>query len=354
MKTELARKRILPAVALGTVLLLCPSADVRSQAERGELQDRYGDKVSVFSGDVHVPHDIRQRGTVVCIGGDVFIEGTVTQDVVVILGTLKLTGSVGGQVTGVLSDLELRNAEVSGALVSVGGGLELENSTVEREMVNVLGSLDRDELSRAIGKTVNIGFTSIWTLLFWLRLFHKFIVFVLLLALVLLVPERIQLMGDEAPVRYVQAFFVGLLGYLLFWVVLVVLSFTVVGVPVLVFAFYVVKWMGIAAIFHAVGRRLGRGVGASLSVLGSVMLVFAIYTIGMLAPAALGLVGLLVIAVLKVLFFLLVAMPGVGLAILTRVGGSSSARGASARPPGAAPEAAAPLDAGPAPDAPPP
>jgi hypothetical protein len=353
------RRPLKPAPAFALFLALSAAVVLPAGVTRAQESDlpgepreveRWGDLVSVFSGDVHVPANVRQRGTVVCVGGTAVIEGRVTQDVVVIFGDLELTGSVDGQVTGVLSSMELRGATVSRELVSVLGDLELEDSTVSRELVSVLGKLDRDELTRAAGQIVNIGFgrwaPSIWAVLFWVRLFHKFMVFVLLLVLVLLVPERIQLMGEEAAVRYAPAFFVGLLGYVGLWVLLGLLSFTVVGIPVALFAFYVLKWMGIAAIFYAVGRRLGRGVGFSPSVLGSVLLVFAIYVVFLLAPMALGWIGLVIVGVLQLVFLLLVALPAVGLVILTRCGGRRLAGGepgpAPAVPRDAAPSAPAP------------
>ena len=320
-------------------------ADV-PEAERPRQVERWGDQVSVFSGDIHVPAEVRQRGNVVCIGGKAVIEGDVTENVVVIMGKLELSGSVGGAVTGVLSDMELSDAEVSRELVSVISGLQLERSVVKRELVNILGPLTRDDLTQLKDQLVNIGFggkwfPSLWSLLFWFRLFHKFIIFVLLLALALLVPERIRLMAEEAPVRYVPAFFMGVLGYIGLLVVIGLLSVTVVGFPVALFAFYILKWMGIAALFYAVGRRLGRAVGGSLSVLGAVLLVFAIYAVVMMVPMALGPMGLLVVGVLKILFFLVFALPAVGLVLLTRFGtrGSSTEAVAAPGPPQPAPPA---------------
>ena len=85
-------------------------------------------------------------------------------------------------------------------------------------------------------------------------------------------------------------------------------------------AFYVVKWAGIAAIFHAAGRGLGRVSGSSLSVLGATLLVFGIYVTMFTLPSFLGLPGLLMLVVLKVLFFLLIEVPAVGLVMRTRMG----------------------------------
>ena len=69
----------------------------------------------------------------ISVGGHVVIEGEITQDVVVILGTLKLSGSVGGSVTGVLSNQELSRAQIDRELINVLGPMEIERTTVRRE-----------------------------------------------------------------------------------------------------------------------------------------------------------------------------------------------------------------------------
>jgi hypothetical protein len=336
------------ALALTAVVLALPvplAAQDVAPAEPTYHEVRSGDLVSVFSGDVHVPADVRHRGTVVCIGGTARIEGEVSEDVVVILGSLELTGEVGGAVTGVLSDMELRGADVEGEMVSVLSSLELERSTVRREFVNVLGSLSSDDLSELRHELVNIGLggdwlPDFWTLLFWLRVFHKFLVFVLLVLFVLLLPDRVRRMGEEAPVRYLPAFFVGLLTYLALLVVVPLLAVTVVGLVAGAAVFYVLKWLGIAAIFYAIGRRLGRSVGVSLSVPGAVLAVFLAYGVVLTVPALFGLVGYALVAVLHLVFFLLVEAPAVGLVLLTRFG--------NARP-AAAPAPPPPAEPGPAP-----
>lgn len=299
----------------------------RTVTESERRIERRGDQVSVFSGGIHVPANTVQRGNVVCIGGSVRIEGRVTGDVVVILGQLELSGSVGGSLAGVLADMELTDAEVSRELVSVLSGLKLERSTIHHELVNILGALDRDGLTELKDQLVNIGFGGKWfpsmgSLLFWLRLFVKFLVFVLLVVICLLAPERIRRIGEEAPVRYLPAFFMGVLGYLAYLVILALLTVTFVGVFPAWLGFQVMKWMGIAAIFYAVGHRLGRAFGASFSVLGAVLLVFAFYTAVTLLPslAGMSLLFFLMTAALWTVFFVLVQIPAVGLVILTRFG----------------------------------
>jgi hypothetical protein len=304
-----------------------------------EVHDRYGDVVSVFSGDVHVPAHTRQHGTVVCIGGHALIEGEVTEDVVVILGSLENRGKIGRAVTGVLTDQEHRDATVGRELVSVLGSVDLENTRVSRELFNILGSFRRDERSSA--PSVNIGFGT-WfpdlaSMIIWMRLLRLFFLFVLLLILAALVPERIRAVGEEAPVRYALAFFVGLLGYIGLLIVLGLLTVTVIGLPIAIFAFVVFKWMGIAGIFFAIGRRLGHGLHREMSLLGAVMLTFGLYALITLLPTALGVLGLLVSFLIGTMFFVLVEVPAVGLVLLTRAGGRAGRVAPVAPPPASVP-----------------
>jgi hypothetical protein len=313
-----------PAFVLGIVL--CCGFLAGSVAAQDEIPietyDRHGDVVSVLSGHIHIPIDVVQRGSVVSIGGNVLIEGEVTGDVVVILGELENRGKIRGAVTGVLSEQRHRNSSVGRELVSVLGSVDLEATRVSRELISILGSFRRDTLSSPA--SINIGFGS-WfpdlrSMIFWLRLLRLFSVFVLLILLAALVPERIQILGEEAPVRYAAAFFLGLLGYLGMLIALGLLTVTVIGVPLAILGFVVLKWMGIAGIFLAVGRRLGRVLNREMSLLGAVMLVFGLYVAISMAPTVLGIFGLVVSGMLSVLFFFVVQVPAVGLVLLTLAG----------------------------------
>jgi hypothetical protein len=310
---------------LAASLILLAAGTAAAQDDSPRPVERHGDQISVFSGDIRVGPGEVLHGSAVCIGGDVTIEGRVTRDVIVILGSLELRGEVGGSVTGVLSEFHMQEAEISGELVGVLTDLDLDDTRVRREMVNVLGALDLDELTRVAGEFVNIDLSR-WApilsaVLFWARVAHKFLVFVLLLLLAALIPERIRAIGEEAPLRYLPAFLVGLAGYLGLFVLTTLLSITLIGLPLALLAFWVFKWIGVAALFWAVGHRLGRAAGIDLSLLGSVLPVFALYALSSLAPSWLGLPGLALVLVLRVLFFFLFEVPAVGLVILTRVGG---------------------------------
>lgn len=308
-----------------TCLAICAvcvpsSSPVLAQDASEETIRRSGDLISVFGGRIVVPSNVRQRGSVISIGGDVIIEGEVTQDVVVILGSLTLTGRVDGMVSAIMSDQELRNAYVDDEYFSIFGSMEMEHARIGHDFIHILGPLDQDGYSTR--PMVNVGnwLPGFWTFVIWARMLRLLTVFVLLLLLAALIPERIRLIADEAPVRYLSAFFVGLLAYLGLWVLLVLVSVTVIGLPVAIVGYYVLKWLGVAGIFYAVGRRLGRGFGREMSLLGALLLTFAIYALVTIATAPLGIVGLLIATLLRVIFFVVVEAPAIGLVLMTRFG----------------------------------
>ncbi len=304
--------------------LLCGLLPAQQNAA-AEGVERFGDVVSIFGDDIHIPADLRQHGSVVCVGGEARIEGEVEGDVVVILGSLENHGIVRGRVTGVLTEQRHQDARIDGELVSVLGSIELERTQVDSELVNVIGTLKRDATSSTPSLNLGLGrwFPDLLSLFFWLRLLRLLAIFVLLLLLTALVPERIRLIGEEAPLRYALAFFVGLLGYLGLLVLLGLLAATVVGLPLAILLYGVLKWLGIAGIFFAVGHRLGRALGRDISLLGAVMLCFGLYVLVTLAPTPLGVLGLAVSGALWLLFFFVVQVPAVGLVLLTWAGGRS-------------------------------
>jgi hypothetical protein len=150
-------------------------------------------------------------------------------------------------------------------------------------------------------------------------------VFLGLLLLAAIVPDRIRLMGEEAPLRPFMAFFAGLGGYVVLVMAMILLCITIIGIPaalLLYFAFIVVKWMGLAGIFLVVGTRIGRLLGRDLSLLGAILLGFLPFAILRFLPFCIG----------TFIWFVLEAM-AVGLVILTRGGGRRYGAGVTAPAP---------------------
>jgi hypothetical protein len=277
---------------------------------------RHGDLVSVFSGDIHIPAHVEQWGSIISIGGDVVVEGRVRGDVVVIMGSLELSGKVRGSSVGVLTNMSVHDAEVSDQLINIAGTLDKESTYVGGQFVNI-GFGDG-------WLTLTKPFGVLGGLLFWIRLVKVLAAFVLILLLAALVPDRIRTIADAAPTKLVPAFFMGLLGYLGLWVICALLLVTIIGVPLAIFVFIILKWLGITGMFYFFGSRIGRSLGREMSLLGAVILGFLPYVLLVLLPSWFGVPGLLVALMVHFMIWLFLEVPAVGLVLLTRAGSPGS------------------------------
>ena len=260
------------------------------------------DRVAVMS-DIEVAEGQTVPGGVVCIGGTARIKGHVRRDVVVIAGKLEMSGTAGGDVAGVASRIVLE-----------------DGAAIRGDLVNVGGALDRGDVKIG-GQTVNIGlggwaahFPSPWGMLgfflFWLVLLKLLLVFVALLLISVFVPSRVQTISTEIPLHPLLAFFAGLGGYILLALVILLLAITIIGIPAAIlvyFAFVIVKWIGLAGLFHFVGQKFGKG---KLSILGAVLLGFLPFALLRFLPFCVG--GFLWFVIETIAF---------GYVILTRIGG---------------------------------
>jgi hypothetical protein len=318
------RDRLLPGLTLAVVLLLSvpwpphvaaqepaePTLPAESAEEgiAGTAEEststrpksrRRGDRVSVFGDAIHVPADVYQDGAV--------IAGSARRSVVTILSHVSLDGArIGDQLVNVAGTLKKHDTEIDGQTVNIGFGDWLPN------------------LPSSFGI---LGF-----FIFWGRLFKLLLTFVVILFLAALVPERIRNISEVAPARYAAAFFVGLLGYLGMLVLVAVVGITVIGLPVLIVIFLLLKWLGIVGIFHAVGQRIGRSLGRELSLLGAILLMFLPYALVVQLPLLFGILGLIASGMIGMFLWLFLEVPAVGLVLLTRAGGPGRAMPAGGPP----------------------
>lgn len=300
-----------------------PEADESDEATSDIDGPTGGDKVVIWS-DVEVGAGQEVPGSVVCIGGHVKILGKVHRDVVVIGGNLEMSGEADGAVVGVGSKLVLRSsARIGRDLVNVAGGLDRGGASVGGQVVNIgLGGW----MAHLPGPFGILGF-----IFFWFKLLKLVLVFIAVLLIVALVPDRIRLISEEAPLHPFMAFFAGLGGFIVLAITMILLCITLIGIPaavLLYFAFIVIKWMGLCGLFHIVGKKIGKLMGRDLSLLGATLLGFLPFAVLNFLPFCIG----------SMIWFVLEAM-GVGLVILTRGGGrryaatSTSSAAAPAAPP---------------------
>jgi len=302
------RTTLAGALALTILGVILPAFGQAEPPGERPIERVRGDLIHIFTGDVEIPEGTIREGVVVSVGGRVKIRGEVDGDVVVVLGALEIDGgTVRRSVTGVLSDMRLDNARVEGELVNVLGGMDHRNVIVGREMFD-------------------LGLFGTWlppllTVITWLRVLGLLGAFAIVVLLVAIAPDRVRLIGQEAATRYVSALFAGLLVYLVLLLFLLPLALaTLIGLPFLLLALVVLKWLGLAGIFHALGQRVGRSFGREVSPLGAVMIVFAVYVAVLLALSPWGIWGLVAIVLFHMVFFVFFEVPALGLVVLTRAG----------------------------------
>ncbi len=292
----------------------------------GVLDEGSDNEISGVGQDITIAAGTTHDGDVVCVYGTVTIEGHVNGDVTVVAGNLDLKGSVEGDVTGVATKMNFDpKAKVDGDVTNVGGSLRRNGATVQGQVVNMPFGLTLPSW----GAGTHSGWGDFAGFFFWWRLFALFLFFICALLLAALVPDRIRLISDEAPIRLFTAFVFGLVGYVVFVFVQLFLAITLIGIPLvflLYLVFVVLKWMAMCGIFHQIGFRMGKALGRELSLLGAILLGVLPFALLRFVPFC---VGFSIWFLVEILAF--------GYLILTRVGTRATPDFAPMPPAAAAP-----------------
>ena len=267
------------------------------QMTRGD-RVAFGDRMVIPAGTVH-------RGSVTSIAGELILSGEVTGDVVVVGGEFHLDGSVRGEVVAVLSDVTLTRAtRIEGGLVAVAGSMDDEGAFIGRDRVNIPLGLSLPGFGHPLEILISI--------FLWWMLLGLILMFFAVLVLAALVPERLELLAEEFPVRWPMAMILGLaFSVLAMPLIYILMAISLIGIPLIPFAFFtflVLKWMGIAGIFMFAGQKLGTLAGRRLNLLPAVLLGFLVFGLIKLIPLA----GFLV--------WLVLGWIGIGLVLMTRFG----------------------------------
>jgi hypothetical protein len=275
----------------------------------GVLDQSPGKELSGVGQDITIPAGTTHDGDIACVYGHVTIEGHVNGDVTVVAGSLDIKGSVDGDVTGVASHVDFDpKATIDGDVTNVGGSLRRNGATVQGQVTNIPFGITVPSWKHGLRP----GWGDFAGFFFWWRLFAIFLFFICALLLSALVPDRVRLISEEAPVRLFTAFVFGLVGYVVFVFAQLFLTITLIGIPLvflLYLVFVVLKWMAMCGIFHQIGFRMGKAMGRELSLLGAILLGLAPFALLRFVPFCIG---------FSVWF--LVEILAFGYLILTRVG----------------------------------
>jgi|GEM_PF-1784695 len=292
------------------------SEDGRGDEDRNAMRRSSTPDVSFGMNPVHVQAGEYHRGDMVCVGGELTIDGEVHGDVTVIGGVLTISGRVGGNVVAVGSKVHLHDtAVIRHDFVSVSGPVDrASNARIGGEY----HSIDLPNLGRfATGHGV---FLYLFSLFLWIGVIVTAIRFMAVLVVAAIAPGRVEGALSAPRISWIFAFFLGFVVHLFAGIVSLLLIIGIVTSPIgfaLWLGVRVVVWMGLAAIYLEVGRNFSQtAFGKSLSYFGSILLGFTIF-------ALLGMIPILGWFVSGIL-----SSTALGLMLLTRFGG----RGRQAQP----------------------
>ncbi len=312
---SIRRYSLLVAIALVALLSFdaaaaAPGRVTRSQtapvdqasvmAERSIAQERFDFQEFRFSrpivrvgqdfslGENETVHEI-QSGL-----ADITIAGTVEDDVVVIVGSLRLTNT----------------ARIGGSILVVGGTLSIDSgAAVARDMIVIGGNLSAPVEFAAGGQQVVIGNVRIahtlqglvpWVTrgllfgrpivpdLWWMWPTVAIFLFIYLMVNALFT-NHVRVVAETVTARPLSSFLLGLLVLVLMVPAIAILAATVVGiavVPFVVCALIIAGLIGKAGVMRATGRSVvsEEEDAGRLRAFGSVLIGFAVLTIAYMIP----------------------------------------------------------------------
>jgi uncharacterized RDD family membrane protein YckC len=237
------------------------NAEASEPIDEGKREGRHvGPKVAVGTDVDLKTGEIAEE--VVVIQGSATIEGDVEGDVVVILGKARVNGKVDGELVSVMSDVELGpQAEVDGQVVSVGGTFKKDPAArlhgppevVVAQFLPGYDWLDRNVFSGVLLRPLPPGLGWVWVIgLIFVGL--HFLILVLL-------PKPVQACAETLGERPIRCFLVGVLVYILFLPLLILLSWTLIAVPILICALIAAALIGRVVVYRVAGGQVFRQIG---------------------------------------------------------------------------------------------
>jgi hypothetical protein len=316
-----------PAPSPPAAPALDPDASAAAAGEAPAPGRVVSERVGVLT-PITVAADETVQGDVVCVGGNASVAGRVLGDIVVVGGTLELSGAVDGQVVAVGSTVTFGpDASVGEDVVTVGSVVDDAGLEYGGQRVNVIPVFGIPTARGAFGV-----FSAI---LGWMALLRVFLVFVVILAYLALAPRQVLELSERVRSGYVRALLIGLVAHVAMLVLSLLLAITVIGLPVLLVlmaGFWMLRILGRAGLFHAVGHGLGRGISGEMSLVGATLLGFVPWALLVVLPLFFGFAGLILALAVRMVLKLLVDCPAIG-GVLEWLFEQRRARGSAAVPP---------------------
>ncbi|MEK7683928.1 MAG: RDD family protein [Verrucomicrobiota bacterium] len=257
---------LLLCTALGAPQLLAQLEDPldKPAAERINRQD------IVMVGQDFVLKANEYARDVVVVGGNAQIEGEIERDLVVVAGAATINGKINGDLVVVMGSANLGpRAELDQEAFFIGGSVKVDpKAKLNRGQVEVsLGSLLpdltwlKDWFVKGILYARPLPPQVKWA---WIA---AGLALILYLLLAVLFPRPVQSCVEALEQRPASSFFVGILGFVLFGPVCLLLAITGIGllvIPILFCALIAAVLFGKAAVYQYLGQQVGRQINMAV------------------------------------------------------------------------------------------
>jgi hypothetical protein len=245
---------------------------------------------------ITVPRGETRQAAINAFNAQLSVQGKLAESIFLLGGSLRLDG------------------EVTGDVICIGARVEIaETALIRRDLIVIGGRLDKAEQSRVYGEVYNIRthsdlkkiagsllpflpesggmtFFKVIKIFFWL------VLSLLTLAIFPLQVNQAAAMIPASPLRHLGRGLLALLFFLLLLLGFLLLSFILIGIPLLIMlmaAYFLVLIFGRAAIFYFIGDRACRGLRLKGNPALFIVLGVAAYTLLKFIPYLGG--GLLVL-----------------------------------------------------------
>jgi len=187
------------------------------------------------------------------------IDGKLDESVFLLGGSLRLDGEVTGDVICIAAEVEIGQRAVVGRdLIIIGGRLQkAETGRVGGTLYNIRTRQDLKKIAASLlpflPDTGGLTFFKVIKIFFWL------VLSLLALAIVPAALGQAAAMLGQAPLRQLGRGLLTLLGFLLLLLCSLLLSFVLIGIPLLIVlmaAYFLLLIFGRAAVLYFIGERL--------------------------------------------------------------------------------------------------
>lgn len=272
-----------------------------------------------MAGNITIPEDKVINGDVDAMAGNITIYGTVNGDVTAMAGNITIYGKIDGDVRCVAGKVILReNGEVTGEVTALAGKVIQDTNT------KISGEITQLESSEG-GIRIPTDFSEIrdlsdifersqlpWYLVIWGGVTGLISWLAIGVLIMFFFTKQIKRLAENIEKRPLYYFLVGLVGYLLTPIAIIVLAITIVGIPaipVLIILIIIGTIFGQLGVARIVGEKLQEMFNLKLST--------------EMAKVIVGILAIFLITLIPVLgwiLFFVTACMGFGSAIINKFG----------------------------------